>query len=114
MIRFRPADYGRRVPLAGSIQASWWGGFEHTVFEDPEPSDPYPTDPYPPEDVAYSSSITRPACACKILGQGCAVPQGGTPTGGAVSQPSDGPSTVAVVGGISAVALLGLLVAGVI
>jgi hypothetical protein len=107
MSRFRPAGPNGRVPLAGVIEASWWGGFEQTVFEEPAP-------PPIPEPV-YSSTITRPACACKILGQGgCAVPQEGAPTGGTIAKPSEGPSTAVVAGGIGVVALLGLLATGVI
>ncbi len=109
MIRFRPAGPNGRVPLAGGgVSTTWWGGFEHAVFDEPQPAAPYP------EEVAYSSSITRPACSCKILGQGCAVPQEGAPTGGVVSKPGEGPSTAVVAGGVGALALLGLLATGVI
>ena len=65
----------------------------------------------------YSSSTTRPKCACKILngatlGQGCSIPTEGFPGGAAPGD--DGPSTLAVIGGVTGVGVILALVTGIL
>ncbi len=122
MRRFEAMGYG---PVSfGGVETTWWGGFEQTVVHAPE-RPPIGTVPpgiietdgeveRPDADAVYSSSITRPMCACKMLGQGCSIPQEGAPAGGRPSAPSEGPSTLAVVGSLGVVGVLGLLVTGVL
>ena len=95
----------------GRAEASWWAGFEQIVEVEAESAPPA-------EEVTYSSSITRPACACKILGgrlgQGCSIPTEGFP-GTSVAKPNgngEGPSTVAVVGGLAGAGLVLALATG--
>jgi len=97
----------------GTVGGVWWAGFERVEVQ---------AAPAPPEpsDVAYSSSITRPACSCKILngkrmGQGCSIPTEGFP-GSPVKKgaASDGPSTLAVVGGAAGAGLVLALLTGVL
>ncbi len=91
----------------GTVAEAWWAGFER-VEESPAPVD----------KVAYSSSITRPKCACKILngkglGQGCSIPTEGFP-GSSVARDGGGPSTLAVVGGVTGAGLILALVTGIL
>lgn len=123
--RFRPAGLGR---VRMGLTQTWWSAGGVAVQEAPERA---------PEPVAYSMdpappsrpSTTRPACACKFfgltgLGQGgCATPIEGAPATAEGSMPADappskaapeGPSTIAIVGGVGVLGVLGLLAAGVI
>ncbi len=95
----------------GRAEASWWAGFEQIVELEAEP------EPVEPDEVAYASSITRPACACKILvglGQGCSMPIEGFPGGVVPKGAEDGPSTLAVIGGVAGVGVVLALVTGLI
>ncbi len=92
----------------GTVAEAWWAGFER-VEEAPTPVK---------DEVAYSSSITRPKCACKILngkglGQGCSIPTEGFP-GSSVARDGGGPSTLAVVGGVTGVGLILALATGIL
>ncbi len=97
----------RGTARIGAAEVSLWAGFAN-VEETPEPVD----------EVAYSSSITRPKCACKILngkglGQGCSIPTEGFP-GSSVARDGEGPSTLAVVGGVTGAGLILALVTGIL
>lgn len=96
----------------GAVESTWWAGFERIEIETAPPAPPAAS------EVAYSSSITRPACSCKILngkrmGQGCSIPTEGFP-GSTVQKGGggDGPSTLAVVGGVAGAGLVLALLAG--
>ncbi len=95
----------------GRAEASWWAGFEQVVEIEAEPK------PVEPDEVTYASSITRPACACKILvglGQGCSMPIEGFPGGTVPKGAGEGPSTLAVIGGVAGVGVVLALVTGLI
>lgn len=98
----------------GTVGEVWWAGFEMIAAE------AAPAAPPAASEVAYSSSITRPACSCKILngkhmGQGCSIPTEGFPGSPVVKgADGDGPSTLAVVGGAAGAGLVLALITGVL
>lgn len=120
----------------GTTAAAWSAAFESIQIVSDNPDQMLPEEALNPDLAAgvaldpapeetYSSSITRPACACKIL-NGKRMGQGGcaTPTEGFPGQPvadsgndngnGDGPSTAGVIGGLGVLGVLGLIVGGVI
>ncbi len=99
----------RGTARIGASEVSLWAGFERVAVEERLA---------PVDEVTHSSSITRPQCACKILngkglGQGCSIPTEGFP-GSSVARDGGGPSTLAVVGGVSGVGLILALAAGIL
>lgn len=99
----------RGTARIGAAEVSLWAGFEKVVVEE---------GPAPVQEVVHSSSITRPKCACKILngkglGQGCSIPTEGFP-GSSVARDGEGPSTLAVVGGVTGAGLILALVTGIL
>ncbi len=97
----------RGTARIGATEISLWGGFEKAVGVG-ESAD----------EGAYSDSTTRSKCACEILngatlGQGCSIPAEGFP-GGVAPGGNDGPSTLAVIGGVTGAGLILALATGIL
>jgi hypothetical protein len=116
MRRFEALGYGP-VRFAGGIQTTWWGATAAEAARE-QPVQPN-------QEVAHSSSITRPVCACEFFNQeegaqlgqgGCATPVEGVQSDGrpVVTKDGEGVPPALIVGGIGVAGLIGLLAAGVI